>query len=139
MKLIFEEEHSEALSAWLAGREQRVSSVVSRVEVLRTARRIGAALGGPASEARAADLLAKVTTLALSDEVAQGAISVGPPTLRSLDAIHLASALIAGPLEAFVTYDDRLAQAARAVGLSVVEPGRTEAEPTEAKPETPGR
>ena len=44
-------------------------------------------------------------------------------TQRTLDAIHLATAIALGPeLDAFVTYDDRLADAARAVGLPVVRP-----------------
>ena len=47
----------------------------------------------------------------------------GPPGLRSLDAIHLASALSTGDYpEAFVTQDERLADAARAVGLKVLAP-----------------
>lgn len=137
MKLVVDEEHSAALRAWLADREERVSSVVSHVEVSRTTRRVVSAGGDPACEPRAADVLAKVTMLTLSDEVAHSATTVGPPTLRSLDAIHLASALIAEPLEAFVTYDDRLAQAARAAGLSVVQPGRDIAEAIEERPEPP--
>ena len=49
--------------------------------------------------------------------------TIGPPRLRSLDAIHLASALSIGDYpEAFVTYDERLADAARAVGLNVLMP-----------------
>jgi len=50
--------------------------------------------------------------------------SAGPPaTLRTLDAIHLATALtLGGDLAAFVTYDDRLADAARTLGLPVVRP-----------------
>jgi hypothetical protein len=46
--------------------------------------------------------------------------TVRPPSVRSLDAIHLATALhIGGRLTAFVTYDKRLADAARAAGLNV--------------------
>lgn len=46
-----------------------------------------------------------------------------PAALRSLDAIHLASALaVADELEAFITYDSRLADAARNAGLTVVTP-----------------
>ena len=49
--------------------------------------------------------------------------AIGPPLLRTLDAIHLATALALVPdLDAFVTYDDRLAEAARALGLPVVRP-----------------
>jgi predicted nucleic acid-binding protein len=48
---------------------------------------------------------------------------IGPAWLRTLDAIHLASALQVLPaLDAFVTYDDRLAAAARSLGLPVVRP-----------------
>ena len=50
--------------------------------------------------------------------------TIGPPRLRSLDAIHLASALSIGDdPEAFVTYDERLAEAAREAGLNVLMPG----------------
>jgi predicted nucleic acid-binding protein len=46
-----------------------------------------------------------------------------PAALRTLDAIHLATAMALAPgLDAFVTYDDRLAEAARALGLPVIRP-----------------
>ena len=46
-----------------------------------------------------------------------------PPTLRTLDAVHLAAALVLGDeLDAIVTYDDRLAQAALANGIAVISP-----------------
>jgi predicted nucleic acid-binding protein len=45
-----------------------------------------------------------------------------PPALRTLDAIHLATALEVGPIDAFVTYDTRLADAARAQNLVVAAP-----------------
>lgn len=49
---------------------------------------------------------------------------MAPTTLRSLDAIHLAAALdIRDDLAAFVTYDRRLFEAARGVGLPVRSPG----------------
>jgi predicted nucleic acid-binding protein len=55
--------------------------------------------------------------------IARSAAALGPSALRTLDAIHLATAMALGPeLDAFVTYDDRLAEAARAVGLPVVRP-----------------
>ena len=51
------------------------------------------------------------------------AAQLRPVGLRTLDAIHVASALALGSeLEAFVTYDDRMAEAARAIGLPVVRP-----------------
>jgi predicted nucleic acid-binding protein len=61
--------------------------------------------------------------LELDARVADRAVAVAPTLLRSLDAIHVASALELGPtLDAFVTYDDRLALAARQMGLPVVRP-----------------
>lgn len=51
------------------------------------------------------------------------AATVGPSSLRTLDAIHLATALgLGAELDAFVTYDNRLAEAARSLGLPVVSP-----------------
>lgn len=124
VKLVFDEEHSAAMRTWIADRNDRISSVISRVEVRRTAQRIRAAGLDPAAEDRAADMLARVTVLGVSDGIVERASTAGPPTLRSLDAIHLATAMLAGAIDAFVTYDDRLAQAARAAGLRVVQPGR---------------
>ena len=55
--------------------------------------------------------------------VAPAAARIAPPGLRTLDAIHLASALDMGPaLDALVTYDDRLAAAAWELGLPVLRP-----------------
>lgn len=48
---------------------------------------------------------------------------LGPPTMRSLDAVHIAAALSLGPdLGAVITYDERMAAAARLFGLPVVSP-----------------
>ena len=61
---------------------------------------------------------------AVDDQVLTRARIVGDPHLRSLDAIHLATALIIG-VDVMVTYDDRLAEASRAAGLDVLAPGTT--------------
>lgn len=59
----------------------------------------------------------------LTRDIRDRAVSIGP-SLRALDAIHLATAMsIADDID-FVTYDDRLAAAARDAGLRVVQPGR---------------
>ncbi|MEA2549919.1 MAG: uncharacterized protein QOE42_2517, partial [Chloroflexota bacterium] len=59
----------------------------------------------------------------IGPSIADPAGIVGPPTLRTLDAIHLATALALQPdLDGFATYDDRLAAAARGLGLPVVSP-----------------
>ena len=60
----------------------------------------------------------------LSRDIRNRSVTLRPSTLRSMDAIHLATALdIAGDLD-FITYDDRLAVAAREHGLRVIQPGR---------------
>ena len=68
-------------------------------------------------------LLADVLLLGLSDAVIENASRLPDPLLRSLDAIHLATALlIREDVDAVLTYDDRLAEAARAHGLTVAAP-----------------
>jgi predicted nucleic acid-binding protein len=75
-----------------------------------------------ASEAVEA-VLAGIEMIELDDPIARAAAEMAPRTLRSLDAIHLASALALGDeLGAFVTYDGRLADAARSAGLPVIAP-----------------
>jgi predicted nucleic acid-binding protein len=73
--------------------------------------------------AGAREILTKVTLIDLEPDVVELASSVEPLSLSSLDAIHLSSALVfGGELQPFVTYDTRLAAAARAAGLEVVSP-----------------
>lgn len=52
-----------------------------------------------------------------------GAGALAEPSLRALDAIHVASAIDLEPIEAFVTYDERQAAAARLAGLRTMTPG----------------
>jgi predicted nucleic acid-binding protein len=66
--------------------------------------------------------LASVEIVELDQAIAGRAAAIGPAGLPTLDAIHLATALELGPIDAFVTYDDRLAEAARGIGLPVVRP-----------------
>lgn len=93
------------------------TSHVAVVEVTKAAARAG-------SEADPSQILALVTLLAFDTRVAALAATTGGPSLRSLDAIHVASAVLLGPdLESFITYDTRQAEAARAAGLRVIAPG----------------
>ncbi len=62
--------------------------------------------------------------LSLDAETREDAAQLGAPTLRSLDAIHLATALAIDDQIEFITYDQRLAAAAREHRLRVVQPGR---------------
>lgn len=118
VKLVVEESDHAALAAYLAAAARRISSRVLDIEVLRAVRRIE-----PAAEEQARALLAVTERIELDAEIASQAVGLGPLPLRSLDAIHIASALALGPeLEAFVTYDRRQADAARAAGLNVAAP-----------------
>jgi predicted nucleic acid-binding protein len=124
VKLVAEEAETDALTAWLRDRPVRITSVLSKVEVLRAARRVAAATDDDAMIGRASAVVASVAITGVTDAIADRAGVADPPILRSLDAVHLATAILAGPLEAFVAYDDRLAEAVRAAGISVVQPGR---------------
>lgn len=64
-----------------------------------------------------------MTLIAVDDVVLVRAEQLDPLALRTLDAIHVATALSLEPLEGLVTYDARLAQAADAAGLAVFAPG----------------
>jgi len=110
VKLVVRERESAALFDWLRARPERISSVVSRVEVLRALRRAGAS---STVLRRAADLIDRISLMPVDRPVLDAASEIEPRGLRSLDAIHLATALsIAGDLAGLVTYDSRLASAA---------------------------
>lgn len=122
LKLVRAEDETSALQAFLGEHHGRpaVSSELARVEVLRAARRIS-----PAAVAEARALLADLDLVPLDRAVQDLAGDLGDPALRSLDALHLASSLLLGDaLTFFVTYDVRLASAARSEGLPVVAPGQ---------------
>ena len=119
VKLIAPEVGSAAMAAFVAEHRSQSTSVVGLVEVRRAAaRRPGVA------DARVEDVLGRTAGIALEPPTLSTAAMIGPATLRTLDAIHLASAAALGAdLEAFVTYDRRLAEAARALGMPVASPG----------------
>jgi predicted nucleic acid-binding protein len=116
VKLSHAEPHSTALVEYLgSGDVEASTSVIAEVEVTRALRRAGAA---------ADQAVMGFYLLALDAEVREEAARLGSPQVRTLDAIHLATALAIGDddLE-FITYDDRQAGAARELGLTVVQPG----------------
>ena len=122
VKLATAEPESVALRGWLHGRSPFVTSRISSVEVARAVGREGV---GSAARGRAAgrEAFASVDVIELDAVIADLAAELGPPTLRAMDAIHLASALVLeGEVEIVVTYDARLADAARAAGLQVAAP-----------------
>lgn len=93
------------------------SSALTWVEVHRALRR--AAVSYPDELADAA--LSGVDEFPLRPAVLQRARIVGPPGLRSLDAVHLASA-VAIQARQLMTFDERLASAARGEGIEVSVP-----------------
>lgn len=121
LKLLFQEDESDALQDWLADRSEApvVSSELAEVEVLRAARRLQESV-----LADARSLLGHVDLVPLSGSVVDLASDMEDVSLRSLDALHLASALMLGTeLQAFVTYDGRLLDAAETAGLPIQQPG----------------
>ena len=119
LKLVFHEDETDALSEFLQAHTKRSASVVARIEVMRAARRRGT----DATVARADNVLAHVNLIRLSEPVVVAASALEPPSLRALDAIHLATAISLGDeLAGMVVYDLRLACAARRVGLTVWAP-----------------
>lgn len=120
VKLVVHERESEALAQFLAGHQYTASSELALVEVVRAVLNQGAD-----AIARADATLAAIDLLRLNVPILKVAARLDPPVLRSLDAIHLAAALELGAeLEALVTYDGRMANAARQLGIAVVMPGR---------------
>jgi uncharacterized protein len=118
VKLIVREAQSDALRTWLADHPRRGSSAIMRTELLRTVRR-----AEPERLDRAIELLGKLALQGIDDELLTAASRVDPIGMRSLDAIHLATAIRwADELEAIVTYDRRMIEGARALGLPVASP-----------------
>ncbi|MBV9601703.1 MAG: type II toxin-antitoxin system VapC family toxin [Chloroflexi bacterium] len=128
VKLVQHEAESDALRRFLRARagDERVASEVVRVEVVRSVLH-----GGPAAVAHARRQLARLYLLVMDRQVLDTAATLAPGSvLRSLDAIHLATAqLLGSELRTIVTYDARMAQAAAGLGLSVAAPTDGVSEP----------
>jgi predicted nucleic acid-binding protein len=120
IKLLAEETQSKAFAAFYDSHADAewVSSALLRIEVTRAVAR-----AAPALLPDARDLLSAFSYIAIDDEIVEAAMDEPDRGLRSLDAIHLATARIVGPdLDGLVTYDIRLTTAARGAGLVVVSP-----------------
>ena len=120
LKLLADEAHSKSFAAFYdsdAG-VSWVSSALLRIEVMRAVTRVL-----PAAIPDARDLLLAFDYISIDDEILDAAMNEPDRMLRSLGAIHLATArLVRSDLTAFVTYDDRLAGAAAEAGFPVVAP-----------------
>lgn len=118
-KLVLDEPESVAFHEYVQG-HSLASSGLARTEVLRAVMRVN-----PARAIKAVGLLEEVALLDVGESILDSAARLEPSQLRSLDAIHLASALTLGDeLETFVAYDERLVAAAAALGMPVASPGR---------------
>ncbi len=118
MKLPLREAELDALLAELADWDGYVSSALLGVEAIRVCGRYEERY---AVEARA--FLEGVALLPLDDAVLDEAAAIGSAELRSLDALHLATALsVRDEIGVFVTYDERLGAAAVDRGLAVSQP-----------------
>lgn len=120
-KLVVEEAESAALASWLDEHEDEVlfTSALSKVELVRAANR-----RSPETRPAALSLIAELSLVPIDATVIDVAWSLGPDTLRSMDAIQLASALsVTGSEVPFVAYDVRLREAAAATGLATMAPG----------------
>jgi predicted nucleic acid-binding protein len=125
VKLVRDEPESPALRAFLAEADV-VTSELALTEVPRAIRRAAARdpdLPLDLLTTRAGDLLDALALLPLDRALLAAAGAFVEPTLRALDAIHVAAAIDVSPLDAFVSYDERQAAAARLAGLRTVAPG----------------
>lgn len=119
VKLLALEPESDALRRELRRWPRRVSSSLLRVELLRATKRAGL----PRLTVSARRYLTAISLIRLDETVLDRASDLEPPALRSLDAIHLASALALGnDLGMVITYDDRMLQGAAALGLPTATP-----------------
>lgn len=121
VKLVWSEPETVPLQHFLAERTELslVSSALLTLEVRRAVLRVD-----PTQMPRADLLLTRIGQLGVTRAVLEAASRLPDPHLRSLDAIHLATALLLhADLEAVVTYDTRLAAAANTQKLAVATPG----------------
>ena len=118
MKLVTPEDETQALQGYLQSRSLRTSSGLLRTEALRAAMRISLE-----HVVKVRRQLRNVVLIDVDRELLEHAGTLAPRDLRSLDAIHVATALSIGDdLGDVVTYDARMATAAEAHGLRVISP-----------------
>jgi predicted nucleic acid-binding protein len=118
VKLAVREPESLALRRYLRRRQPLVSSALARTEVLRAL-----LPAGDEAMSRGRAVLQRIDLVRVNDRILNAAGVLRPPELRSLDAIHLATAQeLRDELGALVTYDDRMVAAAKQLGYKIVQP-----------------
>lgn len=120
VKLVVPEPETSALVSRLRNDPEVISSSLAKLEILRALKRIEAS---PAVRRQCERVLARIALVRIDDAVLDRAAAIDPGELRSLDAIHLATALGMGEgLAGLVTYDSRLENAAEQAGMQVLTP-----------------
>jgi hypothetical protein len=122
LKLAVVEARSTEMRSWAEAEEDRSgalwSSDLLRTEAVRAARRLS-----PEAVEATRDRLDRIALLSVTADTFRRAGELDPAVLRSLDALHLAAALGLGDdLDGIVTYDERMTEASRALGLKVLAP-----------------
>jgi predicted nucleic acid-binding protein len=118
VKLVIEEPESAALVGHLRGYPARISCALARVEVIRAVR-----THNENAVSRARQLLDRISLLRVDDVLLDDAAELQHALGRSLDAIHIAAARTLGDaLAELITYDQRMAAAAQAMGLPLAAP-----------------
>jgi predicted nucleic acid-binding protein len=118
VKLAIREPESAALRRYLRRKRPLLSSALARTEVLRAL-----LPAGDEAVARGRSVLQRLDLVRVNDRILNAAGVLDPPALRSLDAIHLATAQQLGhELTALVTYDERMVAAAKQLGYRIVQP-----------------
>ena len=118
VKLAVREPESNALRRYIRRRRPLVSSALARTELSRSLLHLG-----PAALQLGHQVLMRIDLVRINDRVLSAAGTMLPTDLHTLDAIHLATALQLGvELARIVTYDERMAAAANALGLPVAAP-----------------
>jgi predicted nucleic acid-binding protein len=119
-RLVVREPQTATLRRWLGRHDESlVSSDITRTELIRATRRVAPDRVREARAVLDAIVLARVTP-----EICDVAALLDPAALRSLDAIHLATALMLGDeLDGIVVYDNRLREAVTSVGIETISPG----------------
>lgn len=118
VKLVIPEPETSALRAELEGWERHVSSALVRTEVVRACARVSSTARRVAER-----IVASLDLLAIDESILDLAARLKPLELRTLDAIHVASAQALGPaVGAVAAYDARLVEGARAASLATVSP-----------------
>jgi predicted nucleic acid-binding protein len=124
VKLIRIEAESDALGDWLDERTEIrwITSALAEVELTRAIRAVA-----PEGLSAVPSVLARLDRFEIDSVIRSTAAAYPHPALRSLDAIHLATAQVAAstaPLTALVTYDGRLSNAAATLGITTAAPGK---------------